>query len=242
MQCTRLGRAGIIDAMSRTERLFDLITELRRHRVPISAASLAEKLQVSVRTIYRDIATLVALGAPVEGEAGVGYLLRPGFFLPPLSFSAEELEALVLGARWVRRQHDAGLADAAGTALAKIAAAAPNDLRDAIDGVGVWVAPSCAEPASTRVQETLREAIRTERKVEMVYRREGAEPVSRVVWPLVIAYFDHARVMAAWCELRADFRNFRTDRVLEARMLDAPFPTRRRALLDRYVDSMGYRE
>lgn len=228
--------------MSRTARLFDLITELRRHRTPVSAATLSAKLGVSVRTIYRDIATLGALGAPVDGEAGLGYLLRPGFFLPPLSFSAEELEALVLGARWVRRQDDRGLADAAGTALSKIAAAAPHDLRDAIDGVGVWVAPSCAEPAPTRIQETLREAIRTERKVEMTYRRPDAEAVVRVVWPLVIAYFDHARVMAAWCELRGDFRSFRTDRVLQARLLDAPFPTRRRQLLDRYVDTMGYRE
>lgn len=228
--------------MSRTERLFDLITELRRHRTPVAAAVLAERLGVSVRTIYRDIATLSSLGAPVDGEAGVGYLLRPGFFLPPLSFTSDELEALVLGARWVSRQHDRGLAEAAGSALAKIAAAAPRDLRDAVHGVGVWVAPSCAQPASSEVHESLREAIRTERKVEMVYRREGSEPVTRVVWPLVIAYFDHARVMAAWCELRGDFRNFRTDRVLRARLLDAPFPTRRRRLLDRYVDAMGHRD
>lgn len=228
--------------MSRTERLFDLIAELRGHRTPVPAATLAARLGVSVRTIYRDMATLSALGAPVDGAAGVGYLLRPGFFLPPLSFSAEELEALVLGARWVRRQDDRGLVDAAGSALAKIAAAAPQDLRDAIDGVGVWVAPSCAEPDSIPIGETLREAIRTERRLAMVYRREGAEPVARVVWPLVIAYFDHARVLAAWCELRGDFRNFRTDRVLEARVLEAGFPTRRRQLVDRYLDAMGYRE
>jgi hypothetical protein len=124
--------------MKRTERLFTLMDALRRHRRPVTAASLADELAVSMRTIYRDVQVLIGLGAPIDGEAGLGYLLRPGFFLPPLMFSEDELEALVLGARWVARQSDSGLTQAASNALAKIAAASPKDLRDAMANTGLW--------------------------------------------------------------------------------------------------------
>src|SRR5690348_12233959 len=113
---------------------------LRRHRRPVTAAQLAEEQGVSVRTLYRDVQTLIGLGAPIDGEAGIGYMLKPGFFLPPLMFSAEELEALVLGGRWVQAQPDAGLAGAAKNALAKIATASPDDLRDRLDTAGLWAA------------------------------------------------------------------------------------------------------
>src|ERR1700729_3744262 len=126
--------------MSRTARLFKLMDALRGHRRPVTAARLAEILSVSVRTVYRDIQTLNDLGAPIDGEAGLGYLLRPGFFLPPLMFNEDELEALVLGAQWVARQSDAALTQAASNALAKIAAASPKDLRDAMANTGLWVA------------------------------------------------------------------------------------------------------
>src|ERR1700744_1915386 len=125
--------------MSRTTRLFKLMDALRGHRRPVTAARLADDLSVSVRTVYRDIQTLIDLGAPIEGEAGIGYLLRSGFFLPPLMFGEDELEALVLGARWVQRQGDAALAEAATHALAKIATASPKDLRDRIAETGLWV-------------------------------------------------------------------------------------------------------
>src|SRR6187399_3111815 len=116
--------------MDRTERLFALMDGLRRHRRPVTAADLAADLAVSVRTIYRDIQTLIGLGAPIDGEAGIGYMLRAGFFLPPLMFTPDELEALVLGARWVEGQPDDGLSAAARNALGKIATASPDDLRD----------------------------------------------------------------------------------------------------------------
>src|SRR6185312_261112 len=124
--------------MDKTERLFAVMDALRRHRRPITAAALAEEQGVSVRTIYRDIQTLIGLGAPIEGEAGVGYILRAGFFLPPLMFNEDELEALVLGARWVQRQDDPSLQQAARSALAKIATASPRDLRDTIADTGLW--------------------------------------------------------------------------------------------------------
>src|ERR1700684_2270904 len=124
--------------MSRTTRLYNLMDALRGHRRPVTAARLADDLSVSIRTVYRDIQTLIDLGAPLEGEAGLGYLLRPGFFLPPLMFGEEELEALVLGARWVQGQGDTALAQAAASALAKIATASPKDLRDKMADTGLW--------------------------------------------------------------------------------------------------------
>ena len=132
--------------MSRTTRLFKLMDALRGHRRPVTAARLADDLSVSVRTVYRDIQTLIDLGAPLEGEAGIGYLLRAGFFLPPLMFGEEELEALVLGARWVQGQGDTALAQAAASALAKIATASPKDLRDKMADTGLW-APRFQTPA-----------------------------------------------------------------------------------------------
>ena len=124
--------------MSRSGRLFLLMDAMRAKRVPVTAAQLAQQLGVSERTIYRDIQTLAELGAPLQGEAGIGYVLRRGAFLPPLMFGPDELEALVLGARWVRRQGDAGLAQAASNALAKIAAASPRDLRDSMAETSLW--------------------------------------------------------------------------------------------------------
>src|SRR6202166_5131891 len=119
--------------MSRTTRLFKLMDALRGHRRPVTAARLADELSVSVRTVYRDIQTLTELGAPIGGEAGVGYLLRSGFFLPPLMFGEDELEALVLGAQWVARQSDSALTQAAANALAKIASASPKIFRGVMD-------------------------------------------------------------------------------------------------------------
>src|SRR5215469_11544637 len=149
--------------MSRTARLFKLMDALRGHRRPVTASRLADDLSVSVRTVYRDIQTLMDLGAPIEGEAGLGYLLRSGFFLPPLMFGEDELEALVLGARWVQRQGDVALAEAATRALAKIATASSKDLRDRIAETGLWVQGRKAALSPTL--RPLREAIRREHKV-----------------------------------------------------------------------------
>src|ERR1700734_4265737 len=155
--------------MKRTERLFVLMDALRRHRRPVTAASLADELAVSMRTIYRDVQVLIGLGAPIDGEAGLGYLLRPGFFLPPLMFSEDELEALVLGARWVQGQGDPALAQAAASALAKIGTASPKDLRDKIADTGLW-APRFQTPAEQPDGlRTIREAVRREQKLSITY-------------------------------------------------------------------------
>ncbi|QYF95501.1 YafY family transcriptional regulator [Massilia sp. PAMC28688] len=219
--------------MSRTNRLFLLMEALRSYRRPVTAAVLAERMQVSERTIYRDIQTLAGLGAPIAGEAGIGYVLRAGMFLPPLMFDVDELEALVLGARWVRQQGDPGLAHAASSALAKIATASPADLRDALADTSLYVPPPC-EPAFDAFQAPARQAIRRGRKLRLHYSDEQGRHSERVVWPFALAFFEGRRVLAAWCELRGAIRHFRIDRVRGVDELEESYPARRCDLLARW--------
>jgi predicted DNA-binding transcriptional regulator YafY len=219
--------------MSRTARLFTLLDALRAHRRPVAAEQLAQDLGVSVRTIYRDMQTLAGLGAPIAGEAGLGYVLTPGFFLPPLMFDADELEALVLGARWVRGQGDEALARAADAALAKIATASPKDLREAMANTGLWTHSSGAPAGSMRagLLKLLREAIRNEHKLALCYTDEQGRASERTVWPIGLAFFEHTRMVIAWCELRDGFRHFRTDRIAQCECGGERYPQRRAALV-----------
>jgi predicted DNA-binding transcriptional regulator YafY len=213
--------------MNRTERLFALMDALRRHRRPVTAASLADELTVSLRTIYRDVQVLIGLGAPIDGEAGLGYLLRPGFFLPPLMFDADELEALVLGIRWVARQSDTALTQAATNALAKIAAASPKDLRDTLADTGLWVAPLYEAPDTGASLKAVREAIRREHKLKIAYVAESGVPTERAIWPIAMAFYARRQTVAAWCELRSAFRHFRTDRITAITATGERYPKRR---------------
>jgi len=214
--------------MARAERLLELIQVLRRHRHPVAGQTLADELGISLRTIYRDIQTLVGQGAAIDGEAGIGFVLRPGFVLPPLMFTDEEIEALVLGLRWVK-QADAPLARAAVNVLAKVGAVLPDDLRDSIEGVGLLAAAAhAADPIDLA---PLREAIRAEHKIILDYADAKGERTRRTVWPIAIGFFDRARVLAAWCEMRSDYRHFRTDRIAKLRLTGRRYPQRRRALM-----------
>lgn len=216
--------------MNRAARLFMLMDALRGRRRPVAAAQLAAELDVSLRTIYRDVQTLVALGAPIEGEAGVGYVLRSGFFLPPLMFNTDELEALVLGARWVQRQGDDALGRAAAAALAKIATASPQDLRDTLAETGLWAPPS-AELLPSKVElQQIRDAVRNERKLQIDYTDEHGSVTQRVIWPIALAFYDGRRCLAAWCELRDGFRVFRTDRIDALIISEQRYPQRRSVL------------
>ncbi len=217
--------------MGRTQRLLTLMDALRRHRRPVTAASLANELSVSVRTIYRDVQSLVELGAPIDGEAGLGYLLRGGFFLPPLMFDEDELEALVLGARLVERQGDKALAASAHNVLAKIAAAAPKDLRDMMSETGLWV-PRGDVPDRPELKP-MREAIRREHKVTITYGDEKGAITERTVWPIGIGFYEGKQTVAAWCELRQAFRHFRTDRIKEFTVGER-YPKRRAALVKQW--------
>jgi len=226
--------------MSRSERLLDLIQVLRRHRRPVSGQTLADELGVSLRTVYRDIQTLIGQGAAIDGEAGIGFVLRPGFVLPPLMFTDEEIEALVLGLRFVARQTDAPLERAAADALAKIAAVLPDDLRDRVADVGLIAAPVAVAEAIDLAP--LRAAIRSEHKVVLDYADKQGERTRRTIWPIAIGFFERTRVIAAWCELRADFRHFRTDRIAALRLTGRRYPQRRRVLMRQWRESEGISE
>ena len=203
---------------------------LRRHRFPVTGAVLSEALGISLRTLYRDIAALQNQGASIDGEAGMGYLLRPGFTLPPLNFTEEELEALVLGSRWVERRTDPRLAQAARDAQAKIAAVLPPDRRDELELTSLRIGPSSKVIEGNVDVALLRQAIRQERKVSVHYRDEKGRATRRVLWPVVLGYFEQVRILAAWCELRKDFRHFRADRMERAELMVDHYPRKRTEL------------
>jgi predicted DNA-binding transcriptional regulator YafY len=225
--------------MSRTERLLDLIQLLRRHRAPVTGPALADELGISIRTLYRDIATLQAQGADIQGEPGLGYVLRPGFTLPPLMFSADEIEALVLGSRWVaRRAEDPRLGDAAANALSKITAVLPAELRDSVDGSNLLVGGGEVIPAQVDLS-TIRLAIREQKKLVIAYRNAGGTATERTIWPFAIGFFDRVRVVIGWCELRTDYRHFRLDRIDRMELLAERYPRRRAAMLKEWREREG---
>ena len=196
----------------------------------MTGARLAEELGISLRSVYRDIDALRGRGAEIEGEAGFGYVLKPGFLLPPLMFSPQEIEALVLGSRFVVSRGDGEIADAAARALAKIMAVLPRDLEFEAQTSGLVVAPAEAAPAGLDVAP-LREAIRRERKVTLAYEDAMARASIRTVWPFALGYFERVLMIAAWCEAREDFRHFRVDRIRAVTVEDLRYPRRRAALL-----------
>jgi predicted DNA-binding transcriptional regulator YafY len=222
--------------MSRAERLLDLLQILRRHRHAVNGAALAGELGISLRTLYRDIASLQAQGAAIEGEAGIGYVLRPGFTLPPLMFLEEEIEALALGSRWVADRADGSLALAARNALAKIAAVLPHDLRHCLDSSALMVGPGESIAQGGIDLAEIRRAIKTERKLTITYQDNADARTQRVIWPFALAFFDRVRIVVGWCESRQAFRHFRVDRIVAFTMSEARYPRRRQVLLKEWRD------
>jgi len=222
----------IIARMSRSERLLALLQALRRRRGAVSGQVLAQEIGVSIRTLYRDIASLQSQGASIEGSPGVGYVMRPGFMLPPMMFRPDEMEALALGLRWVADRGDRALASGAREAMAKIAAVMPAELRRELEASALLVGGHARRrPAAAVEPDLLRAAIRAERKLRITYRDPEGAVSQRVVWPFALVYFEQARVLSAWCELRNDFRNFSGDRIVAADLLEGRYPRRRHALL-----------
>lgn len=218
--------------MSRAARLLDLVQSLRRHRRPVTGAALAQELGISLRTLYRDIDTLRAQGAAIEGEAGLGYVLRSGFLMPPLMFGDEELEALVLGMQWVVGEGDGALARSARDVLAKISAVLPEERRSSLEESGLLVARPKRETETAGVDlSSIRRALREERKLDLLYADAMGRQTRRIVWPVALGFFDKVRMLAAWCELRGEFRHFRLDRMVEATVSEVRLPRRRRSLL-----------
>jgi predicted DNA-binding transcriptional regulator YafY len=206
--------------MRRADRLFQIIQILRRSTRPVTAAALAEELEISKRTVYRDVADLIGQRVPIEGEAGLGYLLSSDYDMPPLMFTPDEIEAVALGAQWVAGRSDKCLSNAARDVIAKIAAVVPEHLRPFIVEPSVGVKPTLADPQESVDPSSLRSAIRNGRKLRLRYRSEIGEETERTVWPVILGYAETSCMLVAWCELRQDFRHFRTDRMIEAEALD----------------------
>jgi predicted DNA-binding transcriptional regulator YafY len=226
--------------MRRAERLLQLIQVLRRHRRPVTAEVIAAELEVSVRTVYRDVAALQGDRVPVRGEAGIGYVLDDGFDLPPLMFDADEIEAVILGLRWVERRGDRDLADAARDVVAKIGAVLPQRLKPLLFDAGLLVPPPYSPVADNIDVGKVREAIRLGRKLTLHYRDESGAETERTIWPLALSYFDAVRLVVGWCELRSAFRHFRTDRIASMTMLDRTYPGRRAVLLKQWYEEVRH--
>lgn len=220
--------------MARAERLLSLLQVLRRHKRPVSGARLAQELGISIRTLYRDIASLQAQGADIQGEPGVGYVLRPSFMLPPLMFSQAELEALILGFRWVEKFADEPLTKAAGDAMAKISAVLPDNLKDSLDSTALRVGPRVIQDAEVLDLGIVRAAIRLQRKLRITYIDGAGQESERVIWPFSLGYFQHFRILVGWCELKGDFRHFRTDRIWGVVSLEESYPRHRADLFKQW--------
>lgn len=217
--------------MTRAQRLLALLQALRRRRLAVKGEQLAAELGVSLRTLYRDIATLREQGARIEGEPGLGYVLQPGFLLPPLMFTQDEIEALVLGGRWVARHGDAGIAAAAREAVAKIAAVLPPAARRTLDTTALLVA-GARDPAPAEADMApIRAAIRAGVKLGFSYRAADGKTSQRTVWPLALGFMERVRMLVAWCELRQDYRHFRLDRIGDLTVGHEPYPGDRHAML-----------
>ena len=210
--------------MRRTDRLFQIIQLLRRSTRPVTGAALAAELEISTRTLYRDVAELMAQRVPITGEAGLGYLLAADYDMPPLMLTQVELEAIVLGAQWVAGRTDPLLSPAARDVLAKIATAVPEHLRPFVMAPSTGVPPRLALAEEVVDMATLRNAIRSQSKLCLLYRTPNGAETERTVWPVVLGYSDASRILIAWCEARQGFRHFRTDRMLAAEALGQPIP------------------
>ncbi len=208
--------------MRRADRLFQIIQLLREDRV-VTAHTIAAKLEVSERTIYRDMQDLSLSGVPIASEAGSGYRLLPGFHLPPLMFNEEELAALLIGARMVQAWTDQGLASAATQAMIKIESAVPEPLRDELAREDILVPDFGVDRHVSKRMQLFRVGIKAQQKVAFRYRREDGVRSSRTVHPLGLFYWGRVWTLTAWCELRDQFRHFRLDRMTHVNLLEAPF-------------------
>ncbi len=228
--------------MRPADRLFQIVLQLGRGRV-LTAADLAARLEVSERTIYRDIANLMGSGVPIDGEAGVGYRLHRGYQVPPMMFDSDEIQALIFGAQVAKRWGDRDLAEAAERILDKIDAVLPENLRPALSSQTMVV----PEIAGFQSEETLlslgivRGAINQRRRLYLAYNDVSGTPTERIVWPLSLLYWGNSWVVGAWCELRQAFRSFRVDRIVEARALGTQFPDEPGKRLEDYLSQASGR-
>lgn len=209
--------------MRRADRLFRIVQYLRGRRLT-TAAFLAGTLGVSLRTVYRDVRDLSLSGVPIEGEAGVGYRLKPGFDVPPLMFTLNEIEALAVGARMVEAWGGPVLAESARTAIEKIVAALPADRRSAVEQTRLYAPGFHVDTAAMQRLEKVRDAIGARRVLRLDYRDAADRESARAIWPLGLYFWGGSWTIAAWCETREGFRNFRVDRIHGIDALERRYP------------------
>lgn len=222
--------------MRRTERLFQIIQILRSSQTPKTGRALADELEISLRTLYRDMAELIAQRVPIIGEAGTGYVLSDGYDMPPLMLTADELEVAVLGAAWVASRGDPSLARSARDLVTKLMQAVPSELQPVILDAGLKPVSFRPVVLDTIDSGKLRRAIRERQKIVITYKTQSGQISTRVVWPLFLAYMEEVRLIVSWCEKRRDFRHFRTDRVQSLEDLPEKYPEHRATLLKRWKD------
>jgi len=209
--------------VSKPTRLFEIIQLLRAANKPMTAQQIGEALEVSKRTAYRDIAALQSMRIPIDGEAGIGYIMRPGFDLPPLAFDAEEIEAIIVGLALLGRTGDKGLLRAANKAAGKIITAVPGDGKSGFDQDALHVSSWNIVPDASIETGMLRRAIREEEKLKITYQKPDMVTTIRIILPLAITYHVDVIVLAAWCELRMEYRHFRVDRIQQCRPMGENF-------------------
>ncbi|WP_448885046.1 helix-turn-helix transcriptional regulator [Citrobacter telavivensis] len=225
--------------MTRTERLLELLQILRAQRYPITASTLAERLEINVRSLYRDIKTLQQQGVCIEGGAGIGYIVKSDFHLPPLNLSHEEINAIILGLNWVSHNTDYDFKNTARNALAKIHAVIPGELKNLIESQSYLTGPS---ENNEIFFEDIRNAIKNRKRVNIKYCDKKEVYSSRVIWPIALVYMESCWILVAWCEMRNDFRHFRTDKIEEIVQLDSMYRENRTALLKKWRKKEGIRE
>lgn len=220
--------------MRKADRLFQIIQILRRSNRPVTSSDLADELEVSQRTIYRDIAHLIAQRVPIEGEAGFGYVLDPGYDMPPLMLTPEEIEAVVLGVQMVSRLNDEAMRNAARDVMAKVTSVMPHSLLPYIAQPAVGMKPDSVSHDGTFDSRLLRLAIREGRKLDIDYRATDGTITSRIVWPVLLGYADTHSLLIAWCQSKQSFRHFRTERILKAEILTESIGMSRSKLMQQW--------
>ncbi len=223
--------------MRRTERLFQIIQILRSTRSPITGRELADELEISLSTLYRDMAELSAQRIPITGEAGIGYVLDGGYDMPPLMLTADELEAAALGAAWVVAEADPSLARAARDLVSKLSEAIPKELRPIVLDASSKAIQTRVHVSERFDSALLRHAIRERYRLQLIYTDRDGSTTDRIVWPLLIAFLDRTRYLVGWCETKEDYRHFKTERIKELRVLAEKYPGRRAALLKGWEDA-----
>ncbi|WIF70578.1 YafY family protein [Proteus vulgaris] len=220
--------------MTRTQRLLTLLQILKENRYPITAEALANKLHISARSIYRDIESLRDQGAEITGEAGIGYQLRSGLLLPPLTFDINELEALILGLRWVENNTDNELSYSALRAINKINAVVTTQHQTLLEQNTLFVPTNRIIEVNHTIAKDLRLSLREEKKAKIDYKDAQKQLSHRIIWPIAVGYFQDSQVIAAWCELRQSYRHFRLDRIISYDVLSDNLPYPKSYLLDRW--------